>query len=97
MKRIFYLLFLSGVVYANDWGNMMYPGSGHMFWNFGFFGIFFMILFWAAVIFLVYWVVKKATENQKPSKPIDILKERYAKGEITKSEYEKKKNEIGGN
>ncbi|MFP4423965.1 MAG: SHOCT domain-containing protein [Candidatus Woesearchaeota archaeon] len=79
-------------VHGNDWGHM-YPGSGHMFWNFGFIGLFFMILFLAAVIFLIYWVVKRSTESQQ-QKPLDILKERYARGEITKTEYEKKKKEL---
>ncbi|MFW6383503.1 MAG: SHOCT domain-containing protein [Nanoarchaeota archaeon] len=93
MRRIFYMLlaFVSvQFVYADEWGNMMYPG--HMFWNFGFMG---MILFLAAVIFLIYWLVKKSTETTQNSKqPIDILKERYAKGEITNKEFEEKKKEL---
>ncbi len=97
MIRAIYLvvLFLSvQIVYANDWGHMMYPGTGHMFWNFGFIGMFFMILFWVAVILLIYWVVKKFIETKQPEKPINILKERYAKGEITKKEYQKKIKEL---
>lgn len=65
MRKIFYLLvaFLSvQFAYANGWGHMIYPWAGHMFWNVGFIGIFFMISFWAAVIFLIYWLVKRSTE-----------------------------------
>ncbi|MGM5488635.1 MAG: SHOCT domain-containing protein [Nanobdellota archaeon] len=106
MGKIFYLLVAVLSVqsaWANDWGHMMYPGAGHMFWNFGFIGLFFMVLFWGGIIFLIYWLVKKATEAQQPSqkpskkpskKPLDILEERYAKGEITKSESEKRKKEL---
>ena len=100
MGKMFYLLVAVLSVqsaWANDWGHMMYPGAGHMFWNFGFIGLFFMVLFWGGIIFLIYWLVKKATGAQQPSqkpKPLDILKERYAKGEITKTEYERKKKEL---
>lgn len=98
MKRILYLLvsILSvQSVFADDVGHMMYPGTGHMFWNFGFIGLFVMILFLAGVIFLTYWLITRFNEGRQTSHhPVDILKRRYAKGEITKSEYEKKRDEL---
>ena len=50
-----------------------------------------MFLFWAVVIYLVF---KLLTRNDFIGKvasgksPEEILKERYAKGEITKEQYE---------
>lgn len=54
----------------------------------------FFILFWVAVVALIIWVVRRLGENnQKASNPLDIVRERYAKGEINKAEFEEiKKN-----
>ena len=50
----------------------------------------------AFVIWLIVKVVnRKKTPDQPDNKnPQDILKERYAKGEISKEEYEEKKRTI---
>jgi len=72
----------------------MYYGFG-----LGFGGIsmvLFMILFWGAIIWLIVWLLKQnrcATKNEGRN-PIDILKERYATGDITKKEYEQMKKDI---
>ena len=64
------------------------------------FGGVFMILFWAAIIALVIWGIKKLTERDTAhistttTKPMDITKERYAKGEITKEEFEQLKKDL---
>jgi putative membrane protein len=70
----------------------MYGGMG--WWMV--FGVIIMILFWGGVIALIVWGIRKLTSHgvsiDKPS-PIDIAKERYAKGEISKEEFEEiKKN-----
>ena len=71
-----------------------------MHWGFAF-GGFWMVLFWAAVIAFVIWVVKKLTEQRDvrvgttvSSKPMDIVKERYEKGEITKEEFLQLKKDL---
>ncbi len=51
------------------------------------------IVFVIAVFILIIWIVKRLLNAPKhkvveASKAIDILKERYAKGEITKEEFE---------
>ncbi len=64
-----------------------------MMWgNYGFMGIF-MWLFWILVIvglvFLVKWLVQQGRKSE--SSALEILKKRYARGEINKEEFEQKK------
>jgi len=55
-----------------------------------------MIIFWAVVIFLIVWGIKRLSERPGAgggSSALDIARERYAKGEISHEEFEKiKKN-----
>lgn len=71
-----------------DWG-----GGSMMGW-FG--GGIMMITFWILLIVLVVWIVREVSgRNSNPeSKALDILKERYAKGEINKEEFEVKKKDL---
>ena len=63
-------------------------------------GMWFGWLFWIVIIALVIWVVSQiSNKNQQTNTinnetPLDILKIRYAKGEITKEEFEEMKNEL---
>lgn len=78
---------------SNNWGYMMFPGSGHFFFGIGFIGLLLFTLFWGAVIWLIYQLIQKP--KIKKQSPLDILKIRYAKGEITKKDFDKKKKELG--
>lgn len=70
-----------------DWG------VGSMMGWFG--GGIMMILFWAMVIYFIVWLVRSNQTNGMDSKKaLDILKERYAKGEIEKKEFEEKKKDL---
>ncbi|MFA5629055.1 MAG: SHOCT domain-containing protein [Dehalococcoidales bacterium] len=57
-----------------------------------------IVVFWIGIIVLVIWAVAKLIRSGKSvssNSAIDIVKERYAKGEITKEEYEQIKKDIG--
>ncbi|MBU1039254.1 SHOCT domain-containing protein [Patescibacteria group bacterium] len=53
-----------------------------------------MIVFWLAAILLFIWLVKHFTksnhQDNSSTKAAAILKERYAKGEISQQEFEEK-------
>ena len=74
----------------NDYG----WGAGNMMGWFG--GGIFMILFWVLFAIFVVWVVREvAGKNLRSgSQALDILKERHAKGEINKEEFESEKKDI---
>ena len=61
----------------------------------------FMWLFWIFLVIVIVWAVKAVTgknnsppERQKPA--LDILKERYAKGEVDQQEFEQIRKDLGG-
>ena len=64
----------------------------------GWFGLVFMVLFWGLIIWLVVVLIQRLTDQGKSredrNSALDILKERYAKGEINKQEFEEKKKDL---
>lgn len=73
---------------------MWYWHEGMGWWMM--FGVIWMLVFWGVIIALVVWGIKKLTErggsgssNTQRRDPLDIAKERYAKGEIAKEEFDR--------
>ena len=63
-------------------------------------GMWFGWIFWIVIIGVIVWLVinnqKKNQQNLPPKEEsaMDILKKRYAKGEISKEEFERMKKDI---
>ncbi|KKR09763.1 MAG: hypothetical protein UT37_C0011G0020 [Parcubacteria group bacterium GW2011_GWA2_39_18] len=76
----------------------MYYGDIFGFGMFGgIFMIIFMLLFWAGIIYLILWVIRgpgsgSNSGNDKTAE--EILRQRYAKGEINKEEFESKMRDL---
>jgi len=83
------------------WGWHMDPGlmGG---WGVGWFGGIFMIIFWililVALVFFIKWLVQSSNRGHTGAaggnRALDILKERYARGEINKTDYETMKADL---
>lgn len=74
----------------NDYGGF---GTGMMGW-FG--GGVMMIAFWVLLIALIVWIARElgGKNFHSSSNALEILKERYVKGEIDKKEFEEKKKDL---
>jgi len=72
------------------------------------FGLIFMLVFWVAIIALAVWLLSSlfpqakgpppppftAQHSDQSESPLEILKQRYARGEITKAEYEEMRRDL---
>lgn len=94
--------FVWGRGYGYSWGGMMGPWMMGGF-GFPFMGGIAMLLFWLLIIGGVVWLVQSlargggSSETSAPTSesPLDILNRRYAKGEITKEQFEQMKRDLG--
>jgi len=73
----------------NDQGSMFF-GGGYMW------------IIWSLLIAVVIVAIKMSMSNgpekniYKEESPLEILKKRYARGEIDEQEYERRRNELEG-
>jgi len=65
------------------------------------FGGIWMVVFWGGLIALIVWGIKKLVERpgskldaDEKHQPLDIARERYAKGEISRDEFEQIKRDL---
>ncbi len=94
-------LVVPGVVAAQErpweWGG----GTMHPMWGWwGFWGVgmlLFMFLFWAlvvvAIVLGIRWLVRQGRPEISDS-ALDVLRQRYARGEINREEFEAKRKDL---
>ena len=71
-------------------GSSIIMGRGHMGFSMGI-GFVFMLAFWVAVIWLIFELFG---QEHKRADSLEILKGRYARGEISKKQFEQMKREL---
>jgi putative membrane protein len=108
LMPVFFLMFLPFVLVASANGNNgsyrgYGMGPGMMTWGYGmgWFGSIFMFLvpiaFIVAIIFLIRWLIVSTGQSRETGtgeSALDILKKRYARGEIDRDEFEEKKKDL---
>lgn len=85
--------------YEWGWGRGMHP----MGWMWGAWGISMMLgmlLFWglviAGIVLMVRWLVRQGGDGGERGRDraLEILRERYARGEINKEEFESRRRDL---
>ena len=85
--------------YGPGWGMM--NGWGYGGFGYGPFHLIIWIVILIAIVAVVVWLVRSFSAGGYASPPrrsagLDVLEERYARGEINRDEYLQKKKDIGG-
>lgn len=75
-----------GPMGGHDWGWGIFMGA---LWL-----IFFVIIAFAVIRFLRSHDMSSGVSNDANNKPLDIVKQRYAKGEISKAEFEQMSKDL---
>ena len=78
---------------VSEWGNSfcgMGPAFGHGPW---FMGWLFPLLFWGLIAYLAFSIIKSlsSTRSTQSDSALDILRDRFAAGEINEKEYNAQK------
>jgi len=56
-----------------------------------------MLLFWVGVAVLIMWAVRNGGNSagrDRPDRALEVLKERYARGEIDDDEFRSRRSEL---
>jgi putative membrane protein len=78
---------------------MMWGYWGHPGWGMMGIGFVFMILFWAVIVGLIVWGVRHFSRRHNYSgndSAMEIARQRYARGEISKEQFEQLKKDLIG-
>ncbi len=96
---------VKGIISA-DWGGygmgpgMMGPGYGYgMGWGWGIVMMVFWVLVIVGIVLLIRWLIMASRPGaqggpQQGESALDILKRRYARGEMDREEFEQKKKDL---
>ena len=81
------------------WGYRGYGSGGYGMMGMAGFGM--HLIFWIGIILLVIYIFRrtvphKHTGGQSKYSGMDILRERYARGEIDSTEYQSRKKDLEG-
>ena len=101
LKRIFSILIILSLLTffacaqgpynspMGNWSHMMGYGYGG-----GFMWFIALVLVGVGLYFLIQVAKSKGSDGLNTETPLDILKKRYAKGEIDKEEFDRKKKDL---
>jgi putative membrane protein len=71
---------MHGFYYGWGFGHMLFAG--------------FRVIFWVAVIICIVYLVRYFRMKGQVEAPLDILKKRYARGEITKDDFDRMREDL---
>jgi len=95
---VFVILFMFPVLAFADVGGCGFIGGWNQMMNFGNGGIFMMFMFAIVIGLIIYFIITNTKSNRYTGgfseTSLDIIKERFAKGEITEEEFEKMKKAL---
>ena len=81
----------------NEWGWGMHPMWG-MWGAWGIGMMLMMLVFWGVmivgIVLAIRWLVTQGRESRVTDSALDILRQRYARGDISKEEFEAKKKDL---
>lgn len=62
------------------------------------FGMLWMVIFWGAIVWLIIWGIGQVSGGGRRSEdtPLEIARTRYARGEITREQFEQLRRDLGG-
>jgi putative membrane protein len=71
---------MHGFYYGWGFGHMLFAG--------------FRVIFWVAIILFIIYLIRYFRIKGQLETPLDILRKRYARGEITKAEFDKMREDL---
>lgn len=76
------------------YGPMSGPGGGWPMMHYGYGGWFMWLILLIVIAIAIYFIVQAQKGASVRETPVEILKKRYAKGEITKEEYDRLRRDL---
>jgi putative membrane protein len=95
MAKIVFIIVITVLIQSLAFSQGYMNDGWHMM-NYGYGSILTLLLFVLGIVLLVYIVTKlpKGNGQKLHETPLEILKKRYARGEINKEEFERMKQDV---